>query len=281
MSARGPARVLLTVPYYQTVEGEGLSMWGAACAPPDEVIQLLRPDSFLARNFNTLWTYALNHRLKCTKCEWVGSTPDYGCGKCGAPCTLNITHVAMIHADVEPKEPLWLGRMLDELVHTQADLLHVVLPIKTREGYTSTALENVETGGIRRLTMREVEKIEPITFDAEQAGFPGYDLLASSGLWVVDFSQSWVEDVWFEVRDRILRLSDGTFATETMPEDWHFSKLLHRLERKVVGSTCVRAEHWGRKPYPNYEAWGEEEHDKEQGDFSWVEEPSLGHVVSE
>lgn len=249
------AFVYLGVPYYQSVCGQVVDSWGNAVDPhgPDACATFYSGGSFHARNFNQLWAAALNSR----RMGW--------------------THFAMIHHDVRP-HGYWLSTMLREMRQSGADLLHVVLPIKTEHGLTSTAVFDPASCTLRRLTMREVMALPADTFDAAGAGFPGQVLLASTGLWLCDFTRPWAEKVWFEVRDRIVQLDDGTFATETVSEDWAFSLTLHRVGLKVVGTKAVPAGHWGPHEYRNDEAWGTWETEREPSERfgGWEQWPCPG-----
>jgi hypothetical protein len=238
---------------------------------PHQVKKVPSGSSLLGGNFNYIWTTALNNRLKCS-CGWRGSSPDGLCFRCDSPCEQFATHAAMIHSDVEPINDYWLEAMLTEMERTGADMLSVVLPIKTQDGITTTAIEDRRTGKLRRLTMTEIGAIPEVTFDAATAGYPDHNLLVSSGLWIADLRNPWVEHNWFEVRDRIFReTKDGQFDHETAAEDWSFSRRMHKMGRKVVASTCVRANHWGEAIYPNDQPWGTCKRDRELPPINWVD----------
>lgn len=247
------ARVFLGIPFYQLINGQAADAYdnGVARDSQNQYVKAFAADSFLARNFNHLWTEALNTRKR----GW--------------------THFCMIHADVSPHTPCWIDVLVEEMKQVGADLLHVILPIKSHHGLTSTAVYHKPTGNVRRLTMREVHAIQAPTFDAAGAGFPGGEhlLMASTGLWICDFTKPWVEQVWFEVRDRILKHDGGEFYYETRPEDWHFSLLLHKLGLKVYGTKKIVTGHWGQVEFRNDAPWGTVAVDPHVGSFSWIEPP--------
>ncbi len=238
------SRVFLGIPFMAAFVGQVIDSYDNAVYPhgEDRYEKFYTGGSFHARNFNQLWTTALNTR---SRVDW--------------------TDFAMIHSDVRP-DGYWLSTMLYEKRKHKADLLSVVLPIKTGDGYTSTAVHNRKTGELRRLTMKEVMAVPHQTFDALGAGCPeGWELLASTGLWVCDFTKPWVEKVWFEVRDRVTKNAAGFYGTETVSEDWAFSRVLNGMGLKVMATKAVPAGHWGAMEYRNDEAWGTAEKDEHSG----------------
>jgi hypothetical protein len=74
---------------------------------------------------------------------------------------------------------------------------------------------------------------------------------------MVKWNDEWCRKVWFEVRDRIMRQPDGTYREQTGTDDWSFSRKLHKLGRKIVGTKVVKAAHVGNKEWPNWAVWGQ------------------------
>lgn len=196
--------------------------------------------SLLTMNFNSLYCGALNARAD------------------------GVTHFAMLHADVEC-EPGWLDVLFRELVRHDADLVSAVVPIKDARGLTSTALTRDAGDPFRvdrRITLRELDAL-PETFDGPACGDPGYFLLANTGCWVCRLDRPWCERVCFTVRDRIARNDKGEWEPHVEPEDWGFSKQLHRLGGRVLATKKVRATHHGEAGFRNHgPAWGEWERDR-------------------
>jgi hypothetical protein len=183
----------------------------------------------------------------------------------------------MLHSDVIPVEPGFIGIMLHHLRQAGADVLSAVMPIKDDKGLTSTALlpdsacAGWKTDPVRRrrLTLREAEKL-PVTFDAhdvatlfnprnapdrrESALDPC--LLVNTGLMLVDLSKPWVEQAHFQINDLVYRRPDGRFDADVEPEDWFFSRRAHQLGARVCATRAVKAQHAGRVNYPNHGAWG-------------------------
>ena len=172
----------------------------------------------------------------------------------------------MLHADVEPQMPFWLDVLLHELENNKADMVSAVVPIKTRQGLTSTAIGDSFDPWcpVRRLTMKEVFEL-PETFSAadvrtllgpDKVGFG--PLLVNTGCFVLRLDQEWSERVFFTIRDRLVKLPDGTIAPEVEPEDWHLSRLLDRSGCRVLATRKVPLWHHGTSQYSNDEAWGDE-----------------------
>lgn len=241
--------IFLALPFYQEWVAQTLVGLDYACDPRglNNYEKHWQGGSFLARTFNSLWVWALNNR--------------------GAE---NITHFAMRHADVSTHTDYWLDVLVNEMRANSADLVSVVLPLKSEHGLTATAIRQRSTGNIRRLTMTEICRIPHQTFDAEMAGFPGWDLLPSTGLWICDFTKCWVEKVWFEVRDKILRESNGRFYVETGADDWLFAMKLHKLGLRVMSTKAVVCGHYGLHEYMNNSPWGTWKHDEHIDSFEWL-----------
>lgn len=193
--------------------------------------------SLLANCCNQLYTLALNHR------------EEYG-------------WFMLWHADVRIKEPGLINGLLGEMERTGAQCISVLLPIKDEKGLTSTGLYFTERGKKRRrrLTMREAAKL-PETFSAaDLVGFwqapVDSVLLVNTGLLLFRLEQPWVEQVYFNIRDRIIRQDDGSFLAVVDPEDWNFSRQLHELKVPVVCTRKFSAYHKGVGLYSNQGEWG-------------------------
>lgn len=241
--------VFLAVPNYKGISPQTANSILQACNPNHASLCtcIRKPDSLLAMGFNSYWCQALNKRKE-----------------------LGITHFAMIHSDIEA-EPNFIGKMLDIQRDNNADLLSVVMPIKNKHGRTSTAICDGKTGGMQRLMMREVAKLPIKTFTISNISADEGDVLCvNTGLWICDFTQPWVEKVWFEIKDSIVKKTvdgrivsldssePGEFQPRNVPEDWHFSLQIAALGRRICATTAIRAIHIGDYEYPNYMVWGDE-----------------------
>src|SRR5438034_6910050 len=80
------------------------------------VAEATETNSLLAGNCNVHWCEALNLREQ-NELKWF----------------------AMLHSDVIP-EAFWLDKLIAEAEKHQADMMSAVVPIKTDQGLTSTAI---------------------------------------------------------------------------------------------------------------------------------------------
>lgn len=191
--------------------------------------------SLLARNFNELYCAALNARKD------------------------GITHFCMLHSDIAPHGPGWLDVLLEEMNKYNADIMSVVVPIKSNQGVTSTALEEPVNGSDpkwrpRRLTMTEIINEYPETFTDEK-------LLVNTGVMLVDIRKPWAEEVCFGTEDIIMRDASGKFVAENVPEDWYFSIAAKAAGAKVFATRKVGVTHYGYQGWVNLHAWGSKKTD--------------------
>lgn len=204
------------------------SMMMASSAP---LIARLRIQSlsWLTKNFNDLYCHALNTRKEGT------------------------THFLLMHADVVP-EPMWLDKMMALMKSYDADVLSAVIPIKSQDGFTSTALDKPPFPGagdmrVKRLTMHEIFTEYPSTFTHE-------DILINTGLMLIDLRKPWVEEICFHMEDRVIKDAKGDFVAHGMPEDWLFSRDAKKLGAKLFATREVKVSHVGTAVYNNGYAWG-------------------------
>lgn len=189
--------------------------------------------SFLTHNFNVLFCEALNHRK------------------------LGFTHFAMCHDDCEPERG-WLDKMVDIATERRADILSVVIPIKDEQGYTSTALDTLTVDPewrVKRLTMTEIYRDYEPTFTHPK-------LLLNTGLMLVDLRKPAVEKLWFEFKNVIQKLPDGTMFPKCFPEDWQFSRMARREGLRLYATREIKVDHWGRHKYGNDKPWGTKQEDE-------------------
>ena len=187
------------------------------------------------------------------------------CDALNAKMDRPFTAVAMIHDDVAP-DGFWLDTLLAELERTGAFMVSAVVPIRSNHGLVSTAVDMGDPWLVRRLTMHEVFKL-PETFSAEDVLWNkhGGALLANTGCWVARFDREFWEafadgsrsadgQSGFRFINRIVRHPDGQFASQDIAEDWHLSREMHALGRKVL-VTRIPLEH-GHPNYHTRSPWG-------------------------
>lgn len=193
--------------------------------------------SLLASNFNALWCQALNN-------------PD-------------ITHFAMLHADIVPMR-WWIDVLIHELVNTQSHMVSTVVPIKDGCGVTSTGIASNETNWhpFRRFTMPEVLTM-PSTFDSSLAKYPNNKIIVNTGCWLADIRDPrWRETdengflkCFFTINDAIANVG-GKWVNFCEPEDFFFSKRVQSVGMKVVATRKVQVNHKGGADYKNDSPWG-------------------------
>lgn len=205
----------------------------------------MAPLSLLAMAFNMLWCAAYNRRDE-------------------------VTHFAMLHGDIVP-EPWWIDILMDELNEHGADVVSCVVPLKSDNGLTSTAIDDPECRWQphARLTMKEVMRL-PKTFTAADCGWPDRALLINTGCWLARLDRHWCRDFYFTINDEIFERDDGMLVPAVESEDWFASRLLHERGAKVMATRAVSLNHVGRFGKSNQVAWGEYEFDQERGQRALV-----------
>lgn len=196
-------------------------------ASPKGQLNGLRTHSYscLPRNFNELFCAALNARKE------------------------GITHFLMLHNDIVPHGAGWLDSMLDEMNKYRADVLSVIVPLKSNSGITSTAIDEPAHPNVdakwrpRRLNVQQVLAEYPETFTNDK-------LLLNTGCMLIDLRKSWVENIWFQFEDIILK-RDGKFVAENVPEDWDFSRRAAALGAKLFATRKIQVTHYGHTGYGN------------------------------
>ena len=173
------------------------------------------------------------------------------------------THFAMLHADISADEG-WVDVLYDELRRLRADLVSAVVPIKDHRGVTSCGVIDPKNqwNPLKRFTMREVFEL-PETFDAADAGFPGYGLLHNDGCMLLDLANP-----LFRARDEqgVLKASfdfprqviyrDGHYDVRAESEDWYFSRMLHELGARSYITRKAKLVHVGNQVFSNALPWG-------------------------
>lgn len=211
------------------------AVYGASQTPLLRNIQV-QANSWLQRNFNACLAAALNQRATGT------------------------THFCLLHEDVIPSDPDWLERMVAIAEDKKADVLSVVVPLKIGLGLTSTALD--EPVGdmdprwrVKRLTLHEI-------YNDFEPTFTHPKLLLNTGLMLIDLRKPWVDNIWFEFEDRIIKDKDGKFVDVGVPEDWHFSRKARAAGASIWATREVKVTHMGKGAWPNDHAWGTQKADQ-------------------
>ena len=160
------------------------------------------------------------------------------------------THFIMLHADVIPLNHNWGELLLAESEAYQASVLSAIIPIKTTEGLTSTAIERKATQDGNgwhpvRFTMKEIMTM-PETFSHPR-------LMLNTGLMVIDLRQAWCHKLVFDIQCGV---NTENFDPYFLPEDWKMSRFAQENNASLYATRKVQVLHRGSAPYGNDKAWG-------------------------
>jgi hypothetical protein len=212
--------------------------------------------------------YSISALASCFNHLWANALVAYGSGRC--------THFAMLHSDIAP-ESGWLDILMRELEKHQLDMVSTVIPIKSTDGLTSTAVGSVDDiWSQKRLTMKEVKNL-PVTFtDYDLAQWKvkhkrvGHKLLLNTGCWVADLRNPIWHHVdennearfFFTQKDRITVDEQGVTHVGFASEDWIWSRECQKAGLKIGATRAVKAWHYGPFGYYNQGVWGDLSEDR-------------------
>lgn len=167
-----------------------------------------------------------------------------------------VTHLLIMHSDVEPDQEDWFDVMCGTMTESGADILSAVIPIKDATGITSTALDIGESKWKPyRLSLRDVSGL-PTTFTTDA-------LLLNTGLMMIALDRPWLErgvregTVKFHIDDDIAVDSEGRFAARVASEDWNFSRFAKACGAKLYATSAIRLMHYGNVSFASNQVWGE------------------------
>lgn len=179
--------------------------------------------SALTLGHNVCWAEALNQR-------------DAG----------RITHLLLMHADVQPQGGQWLHLLMAEMLRSKADVLGSFIAIKDPWGLTSTAWDT-DRWSPQRVTIAQSQRL-PLTWTAD-------NLLINTGLLLVDMRKPWVEQITFRFNDRIYRdEATDRWAAACEPEDYNFSRQARALGAKIFVTRAVPVQHEGISVWSSHQA---------------------------
>jgi hypothetical protein len=197
-------------------------------------------------NFNPLWAEALNRGARG-----------------------EITHFAMMHADlsvVEDEEgKRWLDRLVEEMEFKGVPFLSVPNAIKDARGVTSCGVGDPLDRWVpfRRWTLRDLEAL-PMTFTASEVGYRDKFLLHNEALCLMDMRDPrwYVPDRFgkcrflFGVYEDVSLLGD-VWVRRQETEDWSFSRDVWLAGIPSAITRRVKMYHLGQVPFPNHGDVGE------------------------
>lgn len=174
-----------------------------------------------------------------------------------------ITHMAMIHSDIIP-DWNWLNILHAELVTRNADLISQVVPIKSDDDKTSTAIGSTRDPWLikRHIETTDRGKI-PETFSRGDVCREDDDvLLVNTGLFLADLRRPWWDGFAFNFVCKIVRDDSGKRISRARPEDWEMSRMLHSRKAHYFATWRVPLRHrgtadWDNPPLPSTPSMGD------------------------
>jgi GT2 family glycosyltransferase len=205
--------------------------------------------SLLASGCNHLWCKALNNRK-----------------------VADLRYFVLLHSDIVP-EQWFIDKLIRILEENDADLLSAIVPIKSPDGLTSTAISGPDDfTRLTRLTTKQInDPLWPETFDSVKAEYAleqlypefkfdnegGNHLLVNTGCMIARMDREWCNKVFFTINDRIIQQPGGAFINQVESEDWYFSRMVSELGGKVMATRAVKVEHIGITSFKSDKVWGE------------------------
>lgn len=244
-------KILLGIPSAGLLtESAAQASW--LCSLHHEVIRL--PSTTQGLNFNALWCAALNAGMRG-----------------------EVTHFAMMHADVQviEDEPgmRWLDRLMEEMELAQVPFLSTPVAIKDARGLTSCGIgdANNHWTPYKRFTVKELGSL-PLTFRISDTLYTSF-LLHNEALCLFDL-RDWrwympacdgTSRVMFNVHEEI-KLVNGQWVRQQETEDWSFSRNLWEAGIPSAISRRVKVLHHGGLGFPN---WGDHGYQHGDEDTPW------------
>lgn len=161
-----------------------------------------------------------------------------------------VTHFAMVHSDVQARAG-WLDILAGELEETGANLISAVIPIKSDEGLTSTAIGTVEDPWSYRYVHLEDRANLPATFGPDDVCDDDEVLLVNTGLWLCDLRDPFWDTACFRFVTRTGFDADGRRVSEIRPEDWELSRDMDAAGLQYRATWKVDIVHHGNHGYRN------------------------------
>lgn len=159
-----------------------------------------------------------------------------------------VTHFLMVHSDIVPHGIDWLDRLIVEMERTEADVMVAHSPIKDTRGLTSTALQTDDPWRPQRLTLKQIREL-PETFTCDR-------LLTNTGLMLVDLRRPWPDDLFFDIRNGIMRNENNLRVPLFQSEDWLFAQWAREHGKRVYATRAVTLDHIGGNVFASNGHWG-------------------------
>lgn len=161
-----------------------------------------------------------------------------------------VTHFAMIHADVQSLDSTWLDTLVAEMERTGCDVISAVVPIKaqTADPPTSTAvgLRSDPWRLVRYIMVSDYDRL-PITFGpADVCQTDDEVLLINIGMWLADVRRPfWDNFSGFQFLTTIRRDPSGHRSGVMASDDWLWSRWLDAMGADYRATFAVPLLHSG------------------------------------
>lgn len=236
VAGKKPIRAYVAVPYSHGIEPEAWSSSRDCLRGHAGIVADIRSRSFsiLTSNFNKSIVSCLNSK--------------------------HYDYVCLHHSDIQAA-PGWLGMMIRDMEAVGAEVMHAAAAIKNADGFTSTAIAYSEDRWepIRKITMHELHKL-PEVFNIkhiqEVIDPTAKRLCPNTGVLVMKVTDKFLDFPGFSNLDRIVRVSEGCWQEQVVPEDWNFGHWCADAGIDVWGTRKVVTHHWGRQRFSSDQIWG-------------------------
>jgi hypothetical protein len=164
-----------------------------------------------------------------------------------------ITHMAMIHSDVNPTNQYWLDILWREMRIHHADYVASVIPIKDPQPCrSSTAIGDISNPWEckRYLPHKRPDGMPETVLPSDVCG-EGEELLVNTGLFLTDLRAEWWDGFpGFQFHNRLI-MRDGERIEQFRPEDWELSRHMRAAGACYAATYAVPVQHFGSFGWSN------------------------------
>lgn len=179
--------------------------------------------SLLCKNFNSLYSHALNGRK-----------------------THGVTHFFLLHNDVGPVPNDWGSRMLTIMQRDKLHALSAVISIRGNGLDSSTAWEADGKEPRRRVAIGEITG----TVNSRD----NRRLLINTGCLCIDLRHPAADSLYFAMKDGVRRRPDGIYEPFNESEDYNLSHMMRKAGMDFGATAEFEVLHCGRRDWSNLPA---------------------------
>lgn len=215
-------------------------------------------------SLRSAWTFYVTQQYHCRVIAHVDVTSSAGmhnyntivCEALNRRDRGEVTHVAMIHADVHALDATWLDTLCVEMQRTGCDVISAVIPIKMQapDPPTSTAigLRSNPWRLARYITLSDYNRL-PVTFKPADVCLNDEEiLLINIGMWLADIRRPfWNEFPGFQFLTQIQQDETGKRLSMMASDDWLWSRWLDSVGADYRATFAVPLMHVGSAAWFN------------------------------